>query len=214
MSIQTEITRLNGIKTTLQSDQNAIANAISEKGVTVPSGSGFDDFSSLIGNIHDLKIAYFEENAETTTTESNPVIKQYLNFELDFEPKAFFFKCNGSNLISNLSSVLSDFMDGIRTTYSNAVGYSLLSAFCIYSGFDTILTGNVPNMIWLYNSPSSADAPEVSIVNNANLLTKTQNTQTGKWNVTLGLADSGSPKRYYRFILPTSNAKFQIYFLG
>ena len=44
MSIATEIARL-------QSDSSAIASALSAKRVTVPSGSGFDDYAGLINNI-------------------------------------------------------------------------------------------------------------------------------------------------------------------
>ena len=44
MSIATEITRL-------QNDSAAIAAAIAAKGVTVPSGSGFDDYATLVGQI-------------------------------------------------------------------------------------------------------------------------------------------------------------------
>lgn len=44
MSIASEILRL-------QADSSAIANAIAAKGVTVPTGSGFDDYATLIGQI-------------------------------------------------------------------------------------------------------------------------------------------------------------------
>lgn len=44
MSIADEITRL-------QTDSSAIAAAIAAKGVTVPSGSGYDDYASLIATI-------------------------------------------------------------------------------------------------------------------------------------------------------------------
>lgn len=44
MSVADEILRL-------QNDSAAIASAISAKGVTVPSGSGYDDYATLIGNI-------------------------------------------------------------------------------------------------------------------------------------------------------------------
>ena len=44
MSIATEIARL-------QSDSSAIASAIAAKGVTVPSGSGYDDYATLIASI-------------------------------------------------------------------------------------------------------------------------------------------------------------------
>ena len=37
--------------TALQNASSAIASAISAKGVTVPSGSGFEDYATLIGNI-------------------------------------------------------------------------------------------------------------------------------------------------------------------
>lgn len=44
MSIASEIARL-------QNDSSAIAAAIAAKGVTVPAGSGYDDYASLISNI-------------------------------------------------------------------------------------------------------------------------------------------------------------------
>lgn len=44
MSIASEITRL-------QQDSAAIAAAIAAKGVTIPSGSGYDDYATLIGSI-------------------------------------------------------------------------------------------------------------------------------------------------------------------
>lgn len=44
MSIADQITRL-------QNDSTAIANAIAAKGVTVPSGSGYDDYATLIASI-------------------------------------------------------------------------------------------------------------------------------------------------------------------
>lgn len=44
MSVADEILRL-------QNDSAAIASAIAAKGVTVPSGSGYDDYATLIGNI-------------------------------------------------------------------------------------------------------------------------------------------------------------------
>lgn len=44
MSIASEILRL-------QNDSTAIASAITAKGVTVPSGSGYDDYATLIGQI-------------------------------------------------------------------------------------------------------------------------------------------------------------------
>ena len=44
MSIESEISRL-------QSDSTAIASAIAAKGVTVPSGSGYDDYATLIASI-------------------------------------------------------------------------------------------------------------------------------------------------------------------
>lgn len=44
MSVADEILRL-------QNDSAAIASAIVAKGVTVPSGSGYDDYATLIGNI-------------------------------------------------------------------------------------------------------------------------------------------------------------------
>ena len=44
MSIASEITRL-------QNDSSAIATAIAAKGITVPSGSGYDDYAGLIEQI-------------------------------------------------------------------------------------------------------------------------------------------------------------------
>ena len=52
----------------LQTDSAAIADAIAAKGVTVPSGSGFDDYASLIGQISGgggriaVRVSYIESN--------------------------------------------------------------------------------------------------------------------------------------------------------
>lgn len=54
MSIASEITRL-------QDDSAAIAAAITAKGVTVPAGSGYDDYASLIGQISGGSPAEFDD---------------------------------------------------------------------------------------------------------------------------------------------------------
>lgn len=66
MSISSEITRITNAK-------NAIATAISNKGVTVPSGAKIDDMPALIGNIsgggnYQSKSVTYTSNGTATIT--------------------------------------------------------------------------------------------------------------------------------------------------
>lgn len=76
MSIASEIQAL-------QQDKSDIATAISNKGVTVPSGSGFDSFASLISSFPNL---YYTKISLTENTNS-------ISFQTNFEPKFIFFSC-------------------------------------------------------------------------------------------------------------------------
>lgn len=89
MSITTEITRLNGIKNSLQTDRTDITNALINRGVTVPSGSGFDNFASLIGSV---PTGYKAQYIEEVFVQNH--CRQYLEYELDFEPKAMLICVN------------------------------------------------------------------------------------------------------------------------
>ena len=85
MSIASEISRLMG-------DSLAIAQAIEAKGVTVPQGSGFDDYAGLIGQISGsepfpfTKLSYLQTNGAnyiitpvTFSSSSSYVIQMKLN---------------------------------------------------------------------------------------------------------------------------------------
>lgn len=63
MSVADEILRL-------QNDSSAIASAIAAKGVTVPSGSGYDDYATLIGNISTTPSLQNKTVAPTTSQQS------------------------------------------------------------------------------------------------------------------------------------------------
>lgn len=66
MAISDEITRL-------QNDSAAIAAAIAAKGVTVPSGSGYDDYASLIGSIQQGSTPSLQNKTVTPTTSQQSV---------------------------------------------------------------------------------------------------------------------------------------------
>lgn len=97
MSITTEITRLNGIKNSLQTDRTDITNALINRGVTVPSGSGFDNFAGLI--------------RQTTRTYSENITlledQSAISFTTAFEPKFVFFttRANWSSMKNYLEDV-------------------------------------------------------------------------------------------------------------
>ena len=203
MSIANQITALG-------QDKTAIAAAISAKGVNVPSGRGFDDFAADISNIHDLKVANFTVFPEKDATDQFivPTIYDHLDFELDFEPKAFFFKCN--DMAQNVYDALADVTG---RTYADA----LFSGYCVYSGFTEEIANNTPSMIWVERTSSSTGLSYVT-QNRANLLSATFNSQTQKWDVELQVPDTATSNRFFRFILATANATtvatLQVFFIG
>ena len=99
MSVASEISRL-------QSDSSAIASAISAKGVTVPSGSGYDDYATLIASIPTGTVA-------TTTAASS------LAFTVSGQPKMFAVQLS-------LSSSGSYLTNSSTSSYSvsSVIGYS------------------------------------------------------------------------------------------
>ena len=74
MSVADEILRL-------QNDSAAIASAIAAKGVTVPSGSGYDDYAALIGSI--------STTVATTTATVGSSNASSLAFTVSGKPKMF-----------------------------------------------------------------------------------------------------------------------------
>lgn len=76
MSIASEIQAL-------QKDKSDIATALTNKGVTVPSGSGFDSFAGLINemtNIFSTNISLYQNTNS-------------ISFQTSFEPRFIFFTC-------------------------------------------------------------------------------------------------------------------------
>lgn len=147
MSIASEITRL-------QTDSANIASAISAKGVVVPSGSGYDDYASLIASIPSggggtAKIEEIRDSGSGGTT---------IEFEgLKGEPIAFMVQVYGANGTyvsgSNPKIVTSVLYDGVDL-YSASIYKSGSTAreyyydtctFTYSSGTLTIDTGSSSN---------------------------------------------------------------------
>lgn len=128
MSIASEITRL-------QSDSAAIAAAIAAKGVTVPSGSGFDDYATLIGSISGGGGGGSVHIATIEATGSSGVSQQFTG--LLGEPKMFAIEngpleaADGSQIGLNTTRLVCDVIyDG--TTVFATTGYRSGSTAYIY----------------------------------------------------------------------------------
>ena len=67
MSVETEITRISGAKT-------AIATAITNKGVTVPSGTKLDGMASLIDSISGVATVNLQTKSVTYTANGTATI--------------------------------------------------------------------------------------------------------------------------------------------
>ena len=185
MSIASEIQAL-------QQDKSDIATAISNKGVTVPSNSGFDSFAGLIENIHNgYKTQYVEDKFVGTKSTLGPYV-------LDFEPKAVVIKCNEAQATIYKNMTLA----------SAANTLSLMSGFLLEPGF--VSTSNVPSFVWMKKTATSTDM-EIVIRNLGSIMHKTYDSQTGKWNISFYNNDVGSYA--FRFYCSEVGA-FQLVFIG
>lgn len=164
MSIASQISRL-------QADSADIASAISAKGVTVPSGSGYDDYASLIASIPSGGGATLKMEATSAVGSGSTTITFS---DLKGEPVAFFLEIMGANASyingANPKIVTSVLCDGttvhsasIYKSGSTAREYYYNSSTFTYSNGTLIVnTGNTANagvfrsgnyrMIYFYNS--------------------------------------------------------------
>lgn len=128
MSIASEITRL-------QNDSAAIASAISAKGVTVPSGSGYDDYATLIGQISTggggSNVPYTSKVEYLQTDGSQYFTIDYLSwgeanacFYIDFQQTT---NTNQARLITPMTS--STATDQLYINGSGAIAYSFNNAW-------------------------------------------------------------------------------------
>ncbi|GEM_PF-6824694 len=186
MSIASEIQAL-------QQDKTDIATAISNKGVTVPSGSGFDSFAGFISNIFNGKKAIYTEEVFDTDH-----CRQYLSYELDFEPQAIMVICNESY------NTLKQIIDADTT--ATATNKCFLSKYC---RFEQNFTDNMElNTVLSFWQTSASDT----------YITRTSypwsKTRVGdKWQFTLGRTDTSS---YAQRIIQSGNENLplQILFIG
>lgn len=173
MSIASEIQAL-------QQDKTDIATAISNKGVTVPSGSGFDSFAGLIASISkDKKMAYREMKIST--------VKQFLEFDnLDFVPKGCLFLCNDTPARINENNIQIEGKEswGVSMFVYIPIGY----------------IGNENTVAKTYGVIKTSGTPAISARNTGvTQITVESSTQySGKYKATIGQPDSGN--RYYRFV--------------
>ena len=136
MSISSQISAL-------QQDKSDIITALTNKGATVPSGSGFDDFATIISSLPISQVAYFEDYARETPQTNEPFIREndgtihYIQHTVDFTPKGFIFSCitTGANLNSCLPEI-----SGKTTRSIYNISFADRS---VYSGDYNVLTGLV-----------------------------------------------------------------------
>lgn len=172
MSIASEIQAL-------QQDKRNIATAITNKGITVPSGSGFDSFASLISSIAiGEKIAYGLQWLLQPT--------QIITFSFDFEPKAVVFTCViDETYIDTYLPVVTD-----KDVYSN---FSLISFPISVSGG----TYNFNSYIrYKKDEPNSAEIFTVGGIVTY-MLSITYNQTSEKWDVSIGVITTSSS--YFTF---------------
>ena len=114
MSISSEITRL-------QNDSTAIASAIAAKGVTVPSGSGYDDYATLIASI---PTGGSTVNIATTSASGSSGVSQSFSNLLG-EPKLFAIQfgaldsTDGTYLTPNANRAITSIIYNGTTVYSS-----------------------------------------------------------------------------------------------
>ena len=177
----------------LSQDKEDIAVAIEEKGVTVPSGSGFRNFAGLISNIFNGKKALYVEEVFDTDH-----CRQYLSYELDFEPQAIMVVCNES--YNTLKQIID--LDNTAT----ATNKCFLSKYCRFEqGFADDMELNIVLSFW-QTSASDAYTTRTSY--------PWSKTKVGdKWQFTLGRTDTSS---YAHRIIQSGNENLplQVLFIG
>ncbi|MBQ9354746.1 MAG: hypothetical protein IJT84_03570 [Clostridia bacterium] len=172
MSIASEIQAL-------QQDKSDIATALTNKGVTVPSGSGFDSFAGLIGNIQTGKKVKHIEIALTTSVQYLPTIY------LDFEPTAILY--SNRNIIADIRTHL-PVVEGKNQVRGYSSGYEFNVGFA-----DGQLTAISKSIAVVSTSTESVTSYSSGIWFSTN-----HNQETGLYEVTIGRPDLTSTA--YRFV--------------
>lgn len=171
-------------------DKTAITSAISNKGVTVPDGSGFNDFADLIDGIVGGYQAKYEAIAFSG-------MRDTLSFTLPFKPLGVAIKCNETPQLV---------YDGLSVVTANTLG--LMSGFLFEDSFDPQFAQNLPSMVWVQKT-SQSTMPELVVRNVGGLITSTDNGD-GTWSVSIARANAGS----YSFRFVSGQSGFNIMFIG
>ena len=123
--------------------------------------------------------------------------KTSLTYSIDFEPKIFIIKCNEQ------TQVIYDNLE--LSSKTNTFG--LLGGFIIEPGVINGMPSNLPWFVWVKKTKTST-APEIMARNVGYFMTTKYNTNTNKWDVTLGY-EAGSQS--FRMALGSGN--LQIVFI-
>ena len=183
----------------LQNDKLAIASAISNKGCTVPSGSGFNDFASLIESIPSGESfqTFYQKITQTSGV-------QYLSFSVDFEPKIVVFICNWSppRLFTKFPEVA-----------SGEILNAIQSAIYLKAGIDATLATNLNFLVYQQrtnNSGTNVDSVSTSMV--LKPISVSYNSSTNKYDVVIGLEDSSTTGKCT--IIGATNLKYDVFIGG
>lgn len=184
---------------TLQNDKLAIASAISNKGGTVPSGSGFNDFASLIESIPSGESFQTFYQKITQTAEV-----KYLSFSVDFEPKVVIFICDWAppRLFTKFPEVA-----------SGEVLNAIHSAIYLKAGINAALTTNFEFLVYAQrtnNSGTNADIVSTTIAYKP--ISVSHNSSTNKYDVVVGLEDISTTNKFT--IIGATNLKYDIFIGG
>ena len=139
-TIQQNLTRLQNAKT-------AIATAITNKGGTVSSGDGFEDFASDIENIQTESKKGFDIEVTITSSTLNPylclTISQLYTFAV--------VDCGDGTSKSTINGRTDGYSSNISHTYSSVGTYTISvdcsHAFCYFSGTYTISSSAKSSLI-------------------------------------------------------------------
>lgn len=183
----------------LQNDKLAIAGAISNKGCTVPSGSGFNDFASLIETIPSGESfqTFYQQITQTSEV-------RYLTFSVDFEPKTVDFICTWS-----LSRLFTNFPEVASGETLNAIH----SAVYLKAGTDAALATDLNFVV--YQQRTNNSGTNVDMVSTTLMLqpiSVSYNSSTNKYDVVVGLEDVSTTNKFT--IIGVRNLKYDIFIGG
>ena len=179
----------------LKDSKESIAQAITDKGGTVAETDGFSSFANLISALSSggKKTQYIEESFLTEYS------KQYLTYELDFEPQAVLIKCNEVYSVTQ-PILVSD------TSIKATNRYSYWG--CYY--FTVQIAEDMSNLLILrLFYPTTGEA----LIQKGMNFFQTPTKNGDKWQITLGAKDTSS--NAYRFVHSgNTSLPLQILFIG